>query len=167
MNADAVIIQMPSTDFQTLLGLSQPALGRSLAEEADASSIDLSDTERFLACLASLQCGPITSRLFAHVSFSLLVAAEERDMLDILQVAGMPFALGETLQRGTQLAVVTGTLAQWRAAVEAGSVKDSQANIRAFFNRVQGLFEARRIGAWKDFDQHQLPDRTLYLTHKR
>ena len=100
MKPDAVLINKPSIDFTTFLGLSYEALGYSLAAKADASPRDLSDAERFLSCLAAIRDPKAPVGLFpsllAHVSFSIFVAADERDMLDILQcVCRMPFVVAE------------------------------------------------------------------------
>ena len=98
----------------------------------------------------------------------VLVAADERDMLDILQVAsGMPFVVTDTQMRGVQLAVITGNLAQWRDAVKTGCARESEFNIRACFNRLMDVFKAVGLDVWKECESHPLPDRTLYLTYKR
>jgi hypothetical protein len=160
MSTSAVLVQSPSVDFATLLGLCQQALGRSLCEKIDASPIKRSDTERYLASLAEMGHGNV----LLHASYSVLIAADEREMLDILAVCGMPFVVSDTLMRGVQVAVVTGTLQQWRDAVKAGSTAAHGRGVREFFNHVMGFFDA---SVWQDFDQHPLPDNTLYLTYKR
>ena len=166
MIPNALLIQTPSIDFDTFLGLSQQALGYSPSEEVDASPLEHSETERFVRCLASLRKQEVTPNLMAHVSFSILVAADDRDMVDILSF-GMPYVLTNTVVRGTQLAVITGTLAQWRDAVVCGSMQAWEFNVRAFFNRVKQTFESAGIDAWKDYETHTRSDKTLYLTHKR
>jgi hypothetical protein len=90
-------------------------------------------------------------------------------MLDILQVsAGMPFVVTDTLMRGVQLAVITGTLAQWRDAVKSGSSRNSEFNVRACFNRVMALFKTAGLGGvWNDYESHAMPDRTFFLEDKR
>ena len=170
MRTSAVLIQTPAIDFDTFLGLSQEALGYSPSEGVDASPVDRSNAERFLACLASLRSrkSSAVTGLLTHVSFSVLAAAGERDMLDILQaVSGMPFVVADTVVRGVQLAVITGTLAQWKNAVASGSAHDSQVDVRAFFNVVLGLFEAAGMNVWKDFENYPLHDHTFYLEDKR
>lgn len=172
MTPDALLIQTPAIDFATFLGLSQQALGYNPAAAADASPLERSDAERFLTCLAALRdrraSAGLAPHLLTHVSFSVLVAADDRDMLDILQVAaGMPFVVTDTLVRGIQLAVITGTLAQWQNAVESGCARESELNVRAFFNRVTTLFETAGLNVWKDFESHPLQDRTFYLEDKR
>ena len=117
MNPDAVLVQVPSVDFRTFIGLTHKVMGRSPAAAADASRRELSDAEKFLSCLASLRDAKagtgLPPHLLSHVSFSAFIGADDRDMLDILQCcAGMPFVATETTVRGVQIAVVTGTLAQ-------------------------------------------------------
>ena len=51
MNPDAVLVQVPSVDFRTLIGLTHKVMGRSPAAAADASRRELSDAEKFLTAL--------------------------------------------------------------------------------------------------------------------
>ena len=145
-------------------GLLPGAVGRRLARE-------LSEPEKFLSCLAALrdQKAPagLTPNLLSHVSFSVFVVADERDMLDILErCAGMPFVTAETTVRGVTAAVVTGTLAQWRDAVAAGSVHEAEPSVRAGFNKVYGLFCGAGLNVWGDYRTREAPDRTLLLEYK-
>jgi hypothetical protein len=55
MMPDAVLIQVPSIDFRTFVGLSHKVLGRSPAASSDACRRELSDAERFLSCLAAMR----------------------------------------------------------------------------------------------------------------
>jgi hypothetical protein len=173
MIPSAVLIQTPNVDFATFLGLCQQALGCSPAATVDASPLQRSDAERFLACLAALRDRNVSvglaPNLLAHVSFSILAAADDRDMLDILQAStAMPFVATDTLMRGVQLAVITGTLAQWRDAVKCGCSRNSTPNTRTFFNRVMTLFESAGLsGVWRDFESRPLQDRTFLLEDKR
>jgi hypothetical protein len=172
MVPSALLITKPSVDFGTFLGLSQQALGYNPSQRIDASPVERSDAERFLSCLASLtdehaQAG-LPPHLLTHVSFSVLVAADDRDMLDILQLAaGMSFVIADTLMRGVQLAVITGTLAQWQLSVKSGSDKYVELNVRAFFNRVMSAFQTAGLDVWKDCDCRVMSDHTYYLEDKR
>ncbi|MGA2061684.1 MAG: hypothetical protein ABSG67_14460 [Thermoguttaceae bacterium] len=173
MIPSAVLIQTPNVDFATFLGLCQQALGRNPAATVDASPLERSDAERFLACLAALRdrnaSVGLAPNLLTHVSVSILAAADDRDMLDILQASTtMPFVATDTLMHGVQLAVITGTLAQWRDAVKSGCSKNNTPNMRVFFNRVMSLFESAGLGGiWKDFESRPLRDQTFYLEDKR
>jgi hypothetical protein len=164
MTPSALLITTPAIDFPAFIGASQEVLGYNPAAKVDDSPIVCSDTDRYLACLAELrECALPDPGLLVHVTFSVLAAADDRDMLDILQIASMPFVVADTLRRGIQVAVLTGTLAQWRDAVKAGATRNTSFEIRVFFNRVMSLFGEAGINAWKDLETHPLPDRTLYL----
>ncbi len=172
MQADAVLIQQPAIDFTTFLGLSHQMFGVSPATAADASHKQLSDSERFLSCLAALKDtkAPVSlpPHLLTHVSFSVLLAANERDMLDVLEYcAGMPFVAADTLARGVQAAVVTGTLAQWRDAVISGCQPDVEPTVRALFGKILAIFEAARLCVWNDCERRPHPDGTLLLEDHR
>ena len=78
-------------------------------------------------------------------SFSVFMVADERDLLDILErCSGMSFVTAETTVRGVTAAVVTGTLAQWRDAVAAGSTRQRRTVCARRFQ--QGLQPLPRRG---------------------
>jgi len=168
MMPDCVLIQVPAVDFRTFIGLTHEVMGRSPAAAADSSRRELSDAEKFLSCLASLRDEKAgvgwPPYLLSHVSFSAFIGADDRDMLDILQCcAAMPFVTTETSVRGVQIAVVTGTLAQWRDAVASGCQKTSESSVRRCFNKLYGLFTAAGLNVWGDFQARQSPDQTFLL----
>jgi len=172
MQADAVLIQQPSIDFAKFLGLSHKMFGYSPARSADASRKQLSDSERFLSCLAALKDdqAPVSlpPHLLTHVSFSVLLAASERDLLDVLEYcAGMPFVAADTVARGIQAAVVTGTLAQWRDAVISGCQPEVEPTVRILFNKILGIFESANLKVWNDCGRKQSLDNTLLLEDMR
>jgi len=168
MLPEAVLIQVPSIDFRTFIGLSHKVLGRSPAAPSDACRRELSDAERFLSCLAAMrdEQAPVglSPHLLKHVSFSVFIGADDRDMLDILQLcSGLPFVVVETVVRGVQAAVVTGTLSQWRDAVVSGCSKGIDSSVRHCFNKLYGLFTAAGLNVWGDFQTRPAPDQTFLL----
>ncbi|MGD0897607.1 MAG: hypothetical protein ABR915_07205 [Thermoguttaceae bacterium] len=168
MMPDAVLIQVPSIDFRTFIGLSHKVLGRSPAAPSDGCRRELSEAERFLSCLAAMrdERAPVglSSHLLRHVSFSAFIGADERDMLEILQLcSGMPFVVAETIVRGVQAAVVTGTLAQWRDAVASGCSKSVESSVRRCFNKLHGLFTGAGLNVWGDYTPRSGPDQTFLL----
>jgi hypothetical protein len=171
MLPNAVLIQQPAIDFTTFLGVSTQALGRSPSSQADASQRQLHDTEKFLSCLAAMkdQNAPVgvSPHLLAHVSFSVLIMSDERDMQDILELcSGMPFVITDTIARSVQAAVVTGNLAQWRDAVLSGCQTHVEATVRALFNRILSLFESVNLNVWKDCERKPAGP-TFLLTDQR
>ena len=170
MIPEACLIVKPDINFARFVGLSQQALGRSPATKVDSSALHPSETERFLSCLAALRDphAPVglSPHLLAHVTFSILVAADERDMFDIIRLlGGMPFELVETKFRGAQLAVITGNLNQWRDCVISGSASINLVQIRTFFNNLMNLFISEGLNIWVEFKKTELRDKTFYLTY--
>lgn len=171
MRSEAVLITTPAVDFSTFVGISNQALGYSPASAADASPLPLSDTERFLSCLSSLKDrnAPVSlsPHLLTHVSFSMLLAADERDLLDVLELcSGMPFVQADTLARDVQIAVVTGTLSQWRDAVLSGCKASVEPTVRSLFNTILSRFEQARLNVWTDCKRKPLGP-TFLLEDKR
>jgi len=173
MPPSVVLIQQPKIDFDTLLTLTNKLLGYSPAAKIDQSRLEHSDAERFISCLAALRDpnapAGITPNLLGHASYSALIAADERDVLDILEaVSGMHFVVAETVSRGVMLAVVTGTLAQWRDAVKTGTSQNGELNVRACWCHIMSLFtQAGLANLWKDCVTKPLKDNTFYLEDKR
>lgn len=168
MIPNAALITKPAINFETFLGLSEQALGYSPSRAVDSSPINHSDIEKYLSCLATL-CGEqiILPNLMTHVSFSIIVLADDRDMLDILRLANMSFVVADTRVRGVQLAVISGTLQQWKDAVKSGSSRGVEFNVRTLFNRVMSAFQDVGIDVWKDFNCRPVNDNTFLLEDKR
>ena len=167
MTPNVLLLQTPAIDFGTFLTVSRQALGYDVASAVDASPVDRTDAEKFLSCLAAMQDkkakpGP-AAHLLSHVSFSVLIAANDEDMLAILEILEMPFVAVNTSARGVQLAVATGTLARWCEAVKLGS----RSKQRAAFNRIMGLFGAVGLNVWKDCETVTMPDGMLLLKDQR
>jgi len=172
MQFDAVLIQRPAIDFTTFLGLSHKMFGHSPASAADRNRRQLNDAERFLSCLAALKDtnAPVglPPNLLTHVSFSVLLATSERDLLDVLgYCARMPFVAADTVVRGIQAAVITGTLAEWRDAVISGCQANVEVTVRALFNKILSIFEAANLNVWSDCTRRPSKDNTLLLEDKR
>ncbi len=172
MKPEAFLVQIPSFDFQTLLGLGQKVFDRHLGEATDACRRQLSPSERFLSCLAAMRDpkAPVglPPHLLAHVTFSVFIGADQEDMLDILErCPGMPAVVAETTIRGVQAAVVTGTLAQWREAVKAGSNPKVAATVRHGFNRIYDQFYIQGLDVWGESIIRPAADQTFYLEDKR
>ena len=166
----SVLITQPSIDFKTLLTISHQALGYSIATASDESRRDQHPAERFLSCLAALrdQYAPagLTPNLLTHVSFSVLIIADEFDTLDILEcAAGMPFVTTETQARGAQLTLVSGTLAQWRDAVVTGTRKGGA--VQGLYCQIMSHFESVNLNPWSDFNKKWASEGRLFLLERK
>jgi hypothetical protein len=169
MQALVLLIQQPSIDFAKLLATSHDMFGYSISAASDASHKRLSDSERFLSCLSAMknQNAPVglPPHLLSHVSFSILIATDDRDLMDILECcSSMTFTTADTVVRGVQAAVVTGTLLQWKTAVLSGCHEITEPSVRFLFNKILAQFEAANLGVWSDCTRKtHREDNTLLL----
>ncbi len=173
MSVSVVLVLQPSVDFTVLVDLLNRMLGYNPAKASDSNRLKQSDAEKLLSILSSMSdretVAGLQPTLLAHASFSVLIAADERDLLDILEcAAGMPFVKAETTVRGLYAAFITGTLAQWRDAVKTGATQKQDRTVRDCYCKIMGLFEqAGLASAWKDFTIEPLRDNTFILEDKR
>ena len=172
MLSHAVLVQQPSIDFTQFLGVSHEMFDHAISAKSDASHKQLTDTERFLSCLAAMQDegAPVSlpPNLLTHVSFSVLIAINDREMLDVLTCCSkMPFVVADTVVRGVQAAVITGSLSQWRRAVLAGCRPEALTPVRELFNKILSIFEAACLDVWMDCRKRAGPNNTLLLEDLR
>jgi hypothetical protein len=113
--------------------------------------------------------GPtLDPKFLSHLSFSVFVVAEERDMLDILECcSGMSFVTTDTVITRVLAAVIAGTLAQWRDAVVAGLVREAEASVRVGFHRILNLFYSMNLNVWSDHDIREAADGTFFMEPRR
>ncbi|MEN6365653.1 MAG: hypothetical protein ABFC88_02430 [Thermoguttaceae bacterium] len=168
MAVEAVLITTPAIDFTKFLSLTYEAMGYSIASTADSSGLKMVDTAKFLYCLAALKnesAEIITANLLCHLSFSILVIAEERDLLEILEMtSGMSFVRAETTAVNVDIAVITGTLLQWKDAVVSGTSEATAPTVRTCYSKILLLFD--RVGltsVWQGYDRTTAPDRSGLL----
>lgn len=164
MIVDVALIQRPNVDFAKFLTVTREALGYSPAKAADASRVKLSDTERFISCLDALRnpesVPGLREDLLSHVQFGVLFAVDERDLVEVLEVAQMQFVTTETRIRGVSMGVISGTLAQWRDAVIRGTQKTGA--VQAMYCRVLAAFESDGIKLWAHCKRMPSPDPRLF-----
>lgn len=174
MVPQSVLVSQPAVALQNLVGACSEIMSYNVAEAVDSSVRKLSDAEQFLSVLAAIR-NPgsptgLPPDLLPHVKFSVLTVADERDMLDVFAVcSGMDTVMGETKIRGIAVAVISGTLDQWRDAISRGCSDRQLPPIRAGFNQLHGLFVSAGLGSiWKGFRQRESVDRqTFLLTDER
>lgn len=171
MNCDAVLIQTPTVDNRIFLGYTKKMLGYALASAADQKKPILKEGAHHLACVAAFknQSAPATVvesiPYLDMLHYGFLLIADERDMQNILEAThGMPFVVVETMMRGMQAALATGSLRQWRTAVKLGCQANTSPAVRECFDKVYVAFE--KIGLKAFFGQltkRQLSDHTFLL----
>jgi len=165
---EILIVQRPDVDFPAYLAIAMKVLGHSPASAADASSHRLTTASRFLSCLSAMKNSEagvgLNPKLLAHVMYSVLIVADELDVLDVMEcTGGMPFVSTETIARGVLLAIMSGSLAQWKLAIVAGSTPEMTPGVRYAFNQIQKQFQSEGINLWAGYRQQQAADNVTYL----
>lgn len=175
MEPGVALVLLTKLDSGAFLPLSREILGYSPASAADSLGIPLKELPHSVACIASFKDKDIDPHLksvspyFSLFNVGFLIAADERDMTEILELTGMAYIRTETLSRGIEAAVISGSLIQWRDAVKlACSLAGPRPShgVRHAFNSVynillnngmQSLFEGLQVT--------NLHDRTFLLKH--
>ena len=160
----AIIISKPAYDFEAFLSVGVKLTGENPARYVDTNPRQYSNDEKYAQCLATYRGGDdITDELFQHMNYSVLMACDDRDFLDIIAHCQMPFIVTDTIKRNTVSAVVTGSLKRWRDATVTGTHPDNPLVVRKFFESLVSAFENVGAGrAWKNFDREYCED-ALYL----
>jgi hypothetical protein len=171
MNPGVALITLTRLDSASFLPLSREILGYSPAKSAD--SVCLSNIVHHLVCLASFKDENVASTVQAaslcldllHAGF--LIAIDDRDTVELVQIASLPFISTDTLTRGIDAIILSGSLAQWCDAVRRGCREDVSRDVRYAFNSVYRAL--CQVGLKDMFDNRQAPvrqDQTFLLENR-
>lgn len=160
-NPQSILVSAPGVNFDELISACVQSLSHSVTTEIEETFRKLTDAEKFLSILNHLKETEYL-RLLDHVSFSVLTLAEYADMVDLMEVcSGMPVIQTESKMRGALVAIITGTLKQWREAVVIGS-NHPEPSIRSGFCQIHDLFvQAGLHSVWNEYE-HQMRDDGTY-----
>jgi hypothetical protein len=141
-----------------------------LAESADA--VGAEPPLHHMLCVAALK-NP-AARTAEHVRpymnmfhAGFVVACDERDCAEILELAGMPSVMVESVERGHIALFISGSLSQWRDAVMRGCQTNVGRDTRQIYNSIYTEF--KNIGLAGLFSAQSKPhsrDHTFLLEHK-
>jgi hypothetical protein len=100
-----------------------------------------------------------------HAGF--LVAAEERDCAEILELAGMPSIRVETVERDIYAMFISGNLTQWRDAVLRGCQSNARRETRHVYNQIYTKFNDMGLAGIFSVKSKPHPrDHTFLLEYK-
>lgn len=168
----SALVTQPSLAVEQLVLACSQLFSHNVADGIDSSPRNLTDAEKFLSIMAAMrQPGAPASlppELLKHVTFSVLTVAEERDMVDILDIcSGMCTTVAETKGRGIMAVVLTGRLDEWRDAVATGCKQYITHEVRSGFNQIHSLFVGAGLGViWKGYRQTNDGPELFHLTHE-
>lgn len=163
------LVQFSSLDLSKFLPLGRQAFDRNLADAADAAGYD--PPLHHMLCIAALKSTEKMSAASAkpylnmfHAGF--LIGVDERDCAEILELAGMPSIMVDSIERGLSVIFLAGTLAQWRDAVLRGCQKEVSHEARHTYNQI--FTEFKNVGLASAFNMVSKPntrDQTFLLEY--
>lgn len=165
------LVQLSSLDLSTFLPIGRKVLDRSLSEKPDNAG--LNPPLNHMLCVASIKSKDIKANAAAckpylnlfHAGF--LIASYDRDLPEILEIAGLPSVTTESVERSLMLTFISGSLSQWRDALLRGCQNEVSRGVRDIYNSVYREFKRIGIGPAFDFNQFEnKKDRTFLLENK-
>ena len=176
MNPGVGLVLLTKMDLSQSLPVMRELLGYSPAKAADGVTVPLSELVHQLACVAAFkdeQANPSIRAAIPHLNLfhaGFLIAADERDMVEILEAAAMPFTCAETVGRGIDAAIISGSLEQWRRAVKLACHPKTQISrgARYAFNFVYKLLCKQGLrDIFDDLQVTEQNDQTFLLEERR
>lgn len=164
------LVQFSNLDIGKTLTIGRQALDRNLASNADAAGHE--PPLHHMLCIASLKdkeakTADDVKPYLAMFHAGFLIAADERDWAEILELAGMPCIMQESVERGLFVGFIAGTLSQWRDAILRGCQKETSREARDTYNKIYTEF--KNIGLASAFSFRSKPhnrDHTFLLEYK-
>ena len=163
------MVQFSTLDLKKLLPLGRAAFGRSLSEPAD--SINSNPPLHHMLCVASMKEPDLRPSAQACIPYANLfhagfvIAVDERDSAEVLEIASMPCLMSETLQRGTMAIFLSGSLSQWKDAVLRGCVKTTTREARHIYNLIYAEFNKLGLGPLFSARKKEQNDNTFLLEY--
>ena len=160
----AKLIMFTTFDLDTFLPIARKALGHGVSSKADTEA--LSDELHNMLCIAGLIEGDVLD-VEDFYSLAYLIAADERDMPVIVQVASMPHIVADSVARGVQAAVIAGPLSGWLKAVQKGCSDNVVPEVRKIYNIIYKDLDSRSLCGTLKVRTRQQDDSTFLLEHKK
>ena len=163
------LVQFSGININKLLPLGRQSLDRNLADAADSAGHD--PPLHHMLCVVAIK-NPVARNandlkpylnLF-HAGF--IIAADERDWAEILELAGMPSIMVQSIERGYSVGFVSGNLLQWAGAILRGCQKEVGREARRTFNLLYTEFGNIGVASAFDFETKQHKDKTFLLEHR-
>lgn len=172
MIPDIIPIIQPAINWHTFLHGTVAVTGESPTRLVDSYPGYLSDPARFLAAISNFNHPELhkdvlaairdSRSLLGHLSYSFLVAADCEIICEIAQRN-----VGLIVTSKNEVAIMSGSLTDWRAASLEFCISESDFNIRLLFDKVVLHFEHIGLGdLWHGWRKKSMPDQTFLLEHR-
>ena len=133
------IISRNKVDFNSLLSAVYNTTEKRIADKADRIAGNLGDDERFARYLGELcDTSHDIPSVENHLHFSVLVLIEDYDLNTVMSAVNSLAWVGtSTTKRGVLIGLLSGTLPQWRNAVQSGLPSENS----KFYTDLASLFK--------------------------
>jgi hypothetical protein len=165
-----VLVQFSTLNLKKYIAAGRASLDRNLAQAAD--SADYEPPLHHMLCVASLKNpdAKFAKDVIPYLGMfqaGFLVAADERDWAEILEIASMPSIMVPSLDRSTNVGMLTGTLLEWHAAILRGCQKEVGSEARHTYNLIYSEFKNLGLAPAFQFDSKpNSRDQTFLLEYK-
>lgn len=164
-------------DWATFLKVAQEGTGYNPLRGVDSLGRELSDPAKFIAALSAFQDRSELERPIAairesrsvqrHLFYQFLLIADADTVREALERTDINITSAPSTN-GLEIALMSGTLQQWRDATLECCTQTAPYNLRFAFDGVVIHFE--RLGLqdlWHDWRKRALPDQTFLIEHKK
>lgn len=177
MTPEVKLISKPSIDLPQFLHVANQAIGYDPARAIDSTSRSLSDYEKFISAISCFHDDANIKRpvsevvadsasICSHLNFSMLFAADRETIFKSMERSGLAHTVADNLT-GAQLAIVSGTLQQWKTATLECCTQDASYNLRLLYDKVLVIFESNGLKlVWNNIRKKSMKDQTFYLEAK-
>lgn len=152
--------------------------GHSPTRGLDASGLKLGDYTRFIAALGEFQSGKAlkpfdtlksNNHLLRHLFFGFLISGSTSLIFRIMELTDLDVTTAKVKDKG-RMAIVTGTLGEWKAAIitclDKSLIKNFE--LRWVFNSCLDTFYTAGLrNIFDDYRKKGLEDRTYLLEYKK
>jgi hypothetical protein len=134
------MVMFSAFDLETYLPIARQAMGRGVSSSADNARV--TEEMRNMMCVSGLVDGASVEHLY-HAAY--LVAADERDMPEIIQIASMPHITADSATRGIQVTIISGSLLSWSQAILRGCAASASVQARNIWNLIHKDLQKRSL----------------------
>lgn len=172
MTSAVALASFTHLDKNNVLTLMRTALGRSVSGPADKLGCNPPLQHMlYIAAMKEPDLKPQAASIKPYLNLfhaGFIVAADEFDFAEILEIAGLPVVMSDTVNRGIKLAYIVGSVAQWRDALLRGGVSTTGSEARKVYNMIYTEFNKIGIAPALDLKAGvTLADSTFTIDVKR
>lgn len=127
------LVMFSAYNTDVYLPIARTVIGHGVAARADAENT--SDETHNMLCVAGLVDGMIEDVEQLYYA-AYCVAADERDMPEIIAIAGLSHIWVDSIERGIRVAIISGSIPCWRDAIRRGCRPGCSSEVRKVYNKI-------------------------------